>query len=167
MIIHLFRHGIAIDRAAPECPEDPQRFLTKRGVKRTRAAARGLAHLGIGAEMVLSSPFLRARETATFAMEELGIDAPLRITESLLWDADPELLRQELTLLDDKESVLCAGHAPHLDLFISYILGTPMPGTELKKAGFAVLHSDLAEPGDGTLLALYPPRTLRTLSKGS
>ena len=65
----LVRHGIAWDRMAKDCPPDPERPLTLRGMVRTRAAMRGLA-LQVGPELVLaSSPYLRAMQSAEIAAE--------------------------------------------------------------------------------------------------
>jgi phosphohistidine phosphatase len=167
MLIHIFRHGIAIDRADPECPEEAERFLTDKGVRRTKLAARGLARLGVSAELMLTSPFVRAKQTAEIAQKALKLkDVELRETESLHWDADPALLRDELAALGGVDEVLCTGHAPHLDLFVASMVGTPMPVTELKKAGFVTLATEFTDPGDAIIHALYPPRALRELGDG-
>ena len=163
MLIYLFRHGIAIDRMAPNCPADPDRFLTEKGIRRTETAVQGMAKLGVVVDLVLSSPFVRARQTADIAVRVLGLPCKVHETDNLQWDANPDGLRQELAGLHDAEAVLCAGHAPHLDVFIGHMLGTP-PVTELKKAGLAVLDSSFTEPGDAHLLAIYPPRALRQLA---
>ncbi|MBT8495655.1 MAG: histidine phosphatase family protein [Deltaproteobacteria bacterium] len=164
MLIHLFRHGIAIDRADPKCPEEAERFLTDKGVRRTKLAARGLARLGVRADLILTSPFVRARQSAELAKKALKLKkTKIRDTKALLWDSDPAALRKKLAALETVEEVLCAGHAPHLDLFIAHMVGTPMPVTELKKAGFATLYTDFTDPGDAVILQLYPPRALREL----
>ena len=167
MEILLFRHGIAIDRADPACPPDAERALTNKGRKRTKAAARGIKILGYSVDQVISSPFVRARQTADIAAAALGVKGDVRVTDALLWDAEPARLRTELSELAARakgpECVLCAGHAPHLDVFLAHMLGVP-PITELKKAGLAILESGFTEPGDASLVAVYPPRALRALA---
>lgn len=164
MLIHLFRHGIAIDRADPDCPPDAERFLTDTGIRRTRMAARGLARLGVTAQLVLTSPFVRARQTAELAVNALQLhDVERRETDALLWGAHPEILRQQLASLVGVDEVLCTGHAPHLDRFVAHMVGAPMPVTALKKAGFAALQADVLTPGGAVLVAAYPPRALRKL----
>jgi phosphohistidine phosphatase len=168
MLIYLLRHGIAIDRTDPESPPEAQRFLTEKGLERTRLATQGLATLGTKPDKVLTSPFVRARQTAEIALESLALDSSLLVeTDALLWDAEPSLLASELASLTDVAQVLCAGHAPHLDRFIAHLIGSPLPFTELKKSAVAVLETDFEEPGDAHLLALYPPRTLRALAKAA
>lgn len=164
MEIYLFRHGIAIDRADPKCPAEEERYLTKKGVSRTREAARGLAWLGLEPELVLSSPLRRARETADIAVGELELGVEPIETAALLGDAAPSRLLEELAERRPA-SVLCAGHAPHLDELIAHLVGCDLPFTELKKAGLAVLHADKVAPGKAMLLAIYAPKALRRLGR--
>ena len=64
MRLYLMRHGIAIDREDPDCPEETQRYLTAKGTQRTRSAAHGLADLGVKPAGLLTSPYIRAVQTA-------------------------------------------------------------------------------------------------------
>jgi phosphohistidine phosphatase len=166
--LYLLRHGIAIDRDDPACPPDPERMLTERGVRRTRAAARGLAALGVRADLVVTSPYRRAVETAAIAAEELGVgeDRVVR-SDLLLFGADPDELLDWLAKREEK-AVLAVGHAPHLDLLLAAAVG---PGdrelTRIKKAGCAAVR--LGEPAGrpGHLEWLLPPRVLRRLGSGA
>ncbi len=162
MYVYLFRHGIAVDRSDASCPPDPERPLTDEGVKRTRAAARGLAALDLAPTAVLSSPYVRARQTADLAVMELGLPGDsVREIPALTPDGDPD---EVLTALADVgDDVLCAGHAPNLDRVIARAAGAPRVFTALKKAGLAVLALAGARPGRGEIVAVYPPRVLRTL----
>ena len=72
MLLYLMRHGVAQDRANPDSPPDPDRQLTRKGVERTRAAARGLRVIGVDPGAILSSPHLRALATAQLVAAELG-----------------------------------------------------------------------------------------------
>jgi len=45
MLLYLVRHGIAIDRDDPKCPDEAERYLTEEGIKKTREVARGVASL--------------------------------------------------------------------------------------------------------------------------
>jgi phosphohistidine phosphatase len=162
LLIHLLRHGIAINRSQTDCPPEPERYLTDKGKRRVREAARGIVWLGVKPELVLTSPWLRAEQTAELVTEELGAPAPER-TEALLWDAAPARLLK-LLVARKPESVLCVGHAPHLDVFIAYLVGSELPLTELRKSGLAVLHVDRLAPGRGMLLGVYAPRVLRQLA---
>ena len=164
MWVHIFRHGIAIDPTDPACPTDPQRFLTDKGKARTRAGARGLKAIGIAPDLIVTSPYVRARQTAEILREELAPETPLEESDALTPMADPtrivELLRERA-----EQNVMCVGHAPHLDLLVAYLAGTDEPVTSLKKAGCASLEVRTGRPGAGTglVVGVYPASVLRKL----
>ncbi|MCL4524245.1 MAG: phosphohistidine phosphatase SixA [Acidobacteria bacterium] len=165
MLLYLMRHGIAIDREDPECPPDPERYLTKKGREKTREVAMGLRALGVRPEAMLSSPYVRAVQTAEIAAEVLGFSRDkIRQTESLLFERKPNELFRELARVRAKE-VMCFGHAPHLDEVIALALGSRGNVTALKKAGVACLELKAVSPPRGILLWLCAPRTLRALGE--
>ena len=164
MIIYLFRHGLAIDRDDPECPPDPKRFLTRKGVEKTRAAAMGLRALGLAPEIILSSPYVRAMQTGELVAEALEFPrARIVQTDALLPPAGPAQLFKVLAKTK-VAAVLCVGHAPNLDEIIGYALGANGSFTALKKAGAACLEMESLSPGKGTLLWLHTPKSLRLLA---
>ena len=56
-----FRHGIAVDREDPSVTSDTDRPLTEEGTRKTRAAAEGLKRMDLDFDLILTSPWLRAR----------------------------------------------------------------------------------------------------------
>jgi len=162
MLLCLVRHGIAVDRNDPSCPPDAERPLTDKGAARTREAMKGLAALGFHPDMVCSSPYLRARQTAEIASRALALSPKkIRLTEALLPDAPPAALLAELASLKP-DAVLCAGHAPHLDLVVGQVLTGRAAGvTSLRKAGAALLELRSTRRGD--LVWLLEPSMLRAL----
>jgi len=165
MLVYLIRHGIAVDRADPNCPPDTERPLTPKGVKRSRAAALGLRALKVKPNAVLTSPWLRALQTAEIFCETLGYPAKKIIrTDSLKGTSAPSELLRELQTMKAKV-LLCFGHEPHLHLVIGHVLHSNAKITELKKAGLALLELDRAMPAQGRLVALYPASALRLLGK--
>jgi len=64
MQLYIVRHGIAIDREDPKCPPDPERFLTPEGVDKAKQVAKGIAEIGAVPDLMLSSPYFRAFQTA-------------------------------------------------------------------------------------------------------
>src|ERR1700680_3697749 len=76
MNVYLVRHAIAGVRDAGQWPDDSLRPLTKKGERRFRNAARGLAGFVPAPKAVLSSPYVRAWQTATILQEEAGWPAP-------------------------------------------------------------------------------------------
>jgi phosphohistidine phosphatase len=163
MLLCLMRHGIAIDHADPACPPDPERPLTQKGMERTRAAARGLRTLGIQPNLVLSSPYLRAMQTAEIACIVLEISVNnIRQTEALLPGASPRMLFEELSKSKADEAI-CFGHAPNLDEVIASAVHASKGFTELRKAGAAYLEMDPLQPVDGRMIWLMTSRALRIL----
>lgn len=162
MRLYLMRHGIAIDRGDPDCPSEPERYLTPKGIQRTRAAARGLRALRVKPATLLTSPFVRAVQTGEVVCEVLGLDSKqLQTTEALRPEAKPARLAEELTRL--KGEVICFGHAPQIDEFIAHALKATAPFTALKKSGVACLDIDSLAPLRATLFWVLTSRILRRL----
>lgn len=165
MKLHLFRHGIAIDRDDPACPSEHDRFLTPKGIAKTEAAAQGLRVLGLKPNLILTSPLLRAVQTAEIACEALGYPVKkLRQIEALKSDAKPTDLFEELSCLKTDE-VICVGHAPNLDQVIALAVGSHSVVTSLKKAGLGSLDLESFSPPRGTIVGIYSARALRSLSE--
>ena len=162
MRLYLMRHGIAIDREDPDCPPDPDRYLTPKGIQRTRAAARGLRALRVKPAALLTSPYVRAVQTGEIVCEGLGLDPKqLRTTDTLKPEAKPARLAEELGRLGGE--VICFGHAPHMDEFIAHALKATAPFTALKKSGVACLDIDALSPLRATLFWVLTSRILRRL----
>ncbi len=165
MRLILIRHGIAVDREDAGCPPDPDRYLTKEGTARTREAMLGLQSLDVKPEVILSSPYVRAVQTAKLAAEAFQIpERKVRRTEALLPGADPSDLLGELGKIS-VACVACCGHAPNLDEVLAHAVGARGAFTALKKAGAACVEVDPDQPGTGTLHWLYLPATLRKIRK--
>ena len=140
MILYLVRHGIAVDRADPKSPPEPERPLTAKGVQKTRSSALGMKELGVKPDMLITSPYVRAAQTAEIFAEALGFPTPkIRLSNALKPAANPADIIKEISNLKAKE-LICFGHAPHLDQLISHLVGARGVFTELKKAGAASLE---------------------------
>ena len=165
MRLYLVRHGIAVDRDDPDCPPDTERPLTPKGVKKSRDAAMGLHALGVKPDAVLTSPWLRAVQTAEIFCEVFGFSSNKIIrTDSLKGTSTPTELLRELAKMKSKE-VMCFGHEPHLHLVVGQVLHTGARITELKKAGAACLDLERISPPQGQLIALYPAKALRLMGE--
>src|SRR5258705_11314975 len=106
MQLYIVRHGIAIDREDPKCPPDPERYLTEEGVEKTRQVAKGVAALGANADLLLSSPYVRAMQTAEiFAKEFHYYKKKIRRTDLLLPGAEASLLVSELVREKQRSSI--------------------------------------------------------------
>jgi phosphohistidine phosphatase len=165
MRIYLMRHGVAVDREDPECPPDPERYLTPDGVERTRAAAEGLLELKVKPDALLTSPYVRAVQTGEIVCETLDLDPKnLHATDALKSEAKPERLADELSKIKAGE-IICFGHAPQLDEFIAYALRAHTPFTSLRKAGVACLDMESFSAPRAVLVWLLTAKALRKLGK--
>lgn len=162
MRVLLLRHGVAVDRDGSDGPADADRPLTKQGVRRTRDAACGLAAIVKAPERILSSPYLRALETAHIAADTFGTRRrEIAESKALLPDAPPGRLVAELSHLDARR-VLCVGHAPQLDRALAALVGAGRLGsiTALEKAGAACIDVESWKPLRGRLLWIVTAKIL-------
>jgi phosphohistidine phosphatase len=166
MDLYIVRHGIAIDREDPKCPTDPERYLTEEGVDKTRQVAKTIAALGIGADLMISSPYVRAMQTAEIFAHALKYSKQkIRRSDLLLPGAESSALFRELAKDKQSSSVFLFGHAPHLDELIAAALGSKHRITALKKAGVAALQLKRISPPSAEFLWLATPRLLRRAAK--
>jgi phosphohistidine phosphatase len=162
MDLYIVRHGIAIDREDPKCPPDPERYLTEEGMDKTRQVAKGIAALGITADLMISSPYTRALQTAEIFANALKYSKQkIRRTDLLLPGAECSALFRELAKDKQSASIFVFGHAPHLDELIAAAFAGKRHITALKKAGVAALQLKRISPPSAKFLWLTTPRLLR------
>jgi len=163
MILYLVRHGIAIDRSDPKSPPEAERPLTAKGVQKTRSSALGVRALGVKPDVLITSPYTRAAQTAEIFAEAMGFSIEkIRVSDALKPAANPAEIVKEISQLRAKE-VMCFGHAPHLDGTIAQLAGAKGVFTELKKAGVACFERP-APNGRWTMLWMLTPKALRELA---
>jgi phosphohistidine phosphatase len=156
MEIWLLRHAVAEDRSVSG--RDPDRTLTEDGHRRARDVARGLAALEPGIELVLCSPYARARQTAEPVARALKLTAKLRETRALEPERDPDDVLVEIREAG-VESVLLVGHEPHMGALLGRLVaGRPGLVIPMKKAALARLSWEGS--GQATLRALLPARVM-------
>jgi phosphohistidine phosphatase len=166
MQLYIVRHGIAVDREDPKCPPDPERYLTEEGVEKTKQVAKGVAALAASADLLLSSPYVRATQTAEIFAAALDYTKQkIRRTDLLLPGADPSHLFRELAKDKQSSSVFLFGHAPQLDDIIATAVGSKRHITSLKKAGVALIELKRISPPIGMVVWLATPKLLRRSGK--
>ena len=162
MDLFILRHAIAEDRS-PTLPES-QRRLTADGARKMRRAARGIKALDLKFDVILSSPYLRAQETAEIVAKALGCEKALKLTPTLAADGNPKELIEEIKRKHHKEKrILLVGHEPYLSNLISLLLsGQTNLSITLKKAGLCYLSIGTLHYGRcATLEWLLTPGQLR------
>jgi len=129
-VIYLLRHGAAEDGAEKD---DADRELTDKGRHQSDAAGRALRVLAPGLEACLSSPKVRARDTARIACEHLGLEV----------EETPELRGGPVDLLAlaaGRGDVLLVGHEPDFSNAIAAVTGAQV---KLRKGGLAAIEGRL------------------------
>jgi len=166
MQLYIVRHGIAVDREDPKCPADPERFLTDEGTEKTQEVAKGVSEVAAVPDLMLTSPYLRAVQTAeVFAAALEYPKKKIRKSDLLLPGAEPLQLFRELGKDKDLSTVFVFGHAPHLDDLIATAIGTKHHISSLKKAGVALVELKRLVPPSGELVWLATPKLLRKAGK--
>ncbi|GIU80724.1 MAG: phosphohistidine phosphatase SixA [Bryobacteraceae bacterium] len=157
MEILLLRHGIAAD-ARPGQP-DADRALTGEGKQKLRALLRRLRKAGVRPALILSSPYLRARQTAEIAREILAPDAIIVPARALTPGASPQEAWDEIRLYSNQPSVLCASHEPLCSQLAAFLLGAPELHVDFKKGALMRIDVESLPPRPrGTLRWLVSPR---------
>jgi len=157
MEIYLFRHGIAED-AKPGRP-DSSRALTDEGKKKTAEVVKAARHAGVAPSLIISSPYVRAVETAEIAAEGFGYKGEILRTETLVPHGLPENVWKELRDYRDEDAVLLAGHEPLMGHLAAYLLASPVLRIDVKKS--ALIRIDVGALGHtphGTLRWLITPK---------
>ncbi|MBI4891414.1 MAG: histidine phosphatase family protein [Acidobacteria bacterium] len=139
MQIYLLRHGIAED--APLGKRDAERALTLDGKKKLRGVLRRAKEAGVSPHIILSSPYLRALETAEIARSVLAPHAQIVRCQALVPSARPEEAWAEIRLHRDETQVMCSSHEPLCSFLASYLLRSPSLEIDFKKG--ALLRVDV------------------------
>jgi phosphohistidine phosphatase len=143
MNLYIIRHAIAVDRGTPEYEDDSQRPLTDKGKKKMRQIAKGLQTLGVDFDLILSSPYVRAKETAEILAEVLKTKTAVAFSENLIPMGDPDLLIAEMNEKYNVNSIALVGHEPHLSTLISLLVSDSASlDMTLKKGGVCRLSAD-------------------------
>ena len=166
MRLYLVRHAIAAEQDSKRWPDDRQRPLTAPGRRRFKRTAKGLVALMESAgkvERLISSPLLRARETAGI-LHRAGLPQP--VEESVL--APGRTAARVLAVLraHDSQAIVLVGHEPDLGRLLAVCIAGPDAKLSLRfrKGGAACLSfAGAPRVGEATLEWLLPPKALRAL----
>jgi phosphohistidine phosphatase len=166
VILYVLRHGIA-ETDAPG-GDDRLRRLTPRGREKMRAAAEGMAALGLDLDVLLTSPLVRAAETAAIVADVLpGCPTPREFLGLAPSVGAAEVVRG-LRPFARQEAVAIVGHEPGLSQVASLLLAGSPGGVALvlKKGGLIAIEIvEEPAPRSGTLRWMLTPRHLRRLGR--
>jgi len=150
----LLRHGDAEPHGSRH---DTDRPLTDKGRRQSDVAARALEHLGCHFDVILTSPRVRARDTARSVGDRLGLE-PL-IHQPLNAGFDAEQAVTVLGGLPDDARLLLVGHNPDFEQIIHDLTGARV---DFKKGGVAAIRVD--GTGFGELVMLLRPREIERIA---
>lgn len=157
------RHGKAEARGA-EWPVDELRPLAPTGRQRAREGAVGLRRLGVRPPRTLSSPLVRARQTAEILHEGLKLERSIEFADSLAgWRLSSIIADASMA---DVESVLLVGHEPTLSELIALLIGGREASIRLRPGSIASLNAPELHPGPCAELEwLLTPKQLAAIGR--
>ncbi len=162
MHLYLLRHGEAGKRSDLQ---DHERPLTDHGSAQARSAGSVLLKVRAGIETVISSPLIRARQTAEIVCMSLGITG-FEVSETLAPGADRRRLYAFLSS-SSAATVLLVGHEPQMSETVSELI-SGRPQCEVAMGTCTLARVDVEHPvgpGRGTLRFLLPQDLIEELSR--
>lgn len=153
MRLYFLRHGIA-DWPDWDPARDHERPLTKDGVKKMKQQAKRLADLDVKIDVVLSSPYARAFQTADIVAGKLGLEVK---TESRLAPGfNSDKLKEIVASFGEDETLLLVGHEPTFSMVIAELIG----GGRVQMKKGALARVDVNRDLQGELVWLLQPKLL-------
>jgi phosphohistidine phosphatase len=162
--LYFVRHGLAEERG-DAWPDDIKRPLTEEGMSRLRKAVRGLSRIGVSIDVVLTSPLVRARQTADIVAGGLDPRPSIVNVDSLAPAGSYAAVLADLEKHSRKCRLALVGHEPMLGELAARLVGSRHP-IEFKKGGVCRIDvEDLPPAGPGDLRWMLTPKILRALKK--
>ena len=164
--LYVLRHAIAADHGL--YATDAERPLTEEGIARLHQTIAAWPTLGVEVDLIVSSPYVRARQTAEIAGKALGVD--VHIDEALACGARPsEILAAVTQRAQAPGRAMVVGHEPDLGAFVAWLTAGGARGSVcMKKAGLAkVIVSDWREPPYAQLQWLMWPKHMIAIGKAT
>jgi phosphohistidine phosphatase len=164
--LYIMRHGIAVDRGSAGFSDDTKRPLTPEGKKKMKELMAGLVRLGFDVNWIVSSPLVRAAETAEIVVDELGSRIPLDFCDALRPGGSPEALITFLAKHADRKRVLVVGHEPDLSELATRLIGAGRHANlAFKKGGCCLITFQEFPPrSPGQLVWWLTPKLMRKMA---
>lgn len=162
MKCYFLRHGIAVEAEAWS-GRDFDRPLTSDGCSRMEREAKAIADLSLELDSIVTSPLLRAKQTAEIVAKRLDLGGKLDEDQRLENGFNLERLRAILADHAHDKAIMLVGHEPSMSATIGRAIGGA--SIELKKAALAGIEFSDPKATSGMLFSLIPPKVLVTLGK--
>ena len=167
MNVYVLRHGVAMEREEWDSPTDADRPLTPEGEKLLRKTARALEKMDLDFDLILSSPFARAKQTAEIVAKKLKLKKRLKFSDELTPGGSVKKLVQQVNEVKPvPENLLLVGHEPYLSGLISLLIsGDENTAIDFKKGGLCKLEAEKLRAGRcATLAWLLTPKQMKLMA---
>ena len=162
--LYLIRHGIAADRD-DAWPDDDNRPLTAKGTRHLREIASGLTTIDVNFDVVITSPLLRARQTADVIVGGLSPRPPIEVSAALSPGSAHSAVLEELAPRARFKRIALVGHEPGMGVLAARLIGS-RHSLEFKKGAIARIDvATLPLVGVGSLRWFLTPKVLQQLGK--
>ena len=159
MTLYVLRHAIAED-PGPSQPDSARR-LTEPGRVKARRVLSHAARVGVRPQVILTSPYVRASETAEIARDELGFAGRPVQNHSLVPYVGVFDLWEELHDYLASGDLMVVGHNPQLSSLVAWLIGARSDALWLKKSGLVALDVGIAGRLPRAMLSwLLTPRSV-------
>lgn len=167
MVIYLVRHGEAVTLEDAASKNDEDRNLTIEGKEKLYQFSRTFKSIDVQSDLILTSPYKRAYETASIFSEAMDSTTKLEECDLLKPGESVEAFINHLHKRKDFSSVLIVGHEPFLgNLASTLISGKSSLNIRFKKGGICRIEiSELPPKGIGELVYLLTPKIIKSLKK--
>jgi phosphohistidine phosphatase len=160
--LYLVRHGLAAERG-PAFESDGERPLTPEGISRMEQEAAALGELEVGFDVILTSPLVRARQTADALAAQLRPKPPVIEVEALAPGSRATAVARELAAHRKASRIALVGHEPDIGELAARLIGARQP-VPFKKGAICCIEVDTLPPkGPGVLRWFATPRMLRRM----
>jgi phosphohistidine phosphatase len=159
MLLLLCRHADAGVPDPSRWPGDADRPLTDLGRATQRAMSQRVADAGMSPTVIVSSPLLRARQTAQVIAEVCGVTAPIEIAEALAQTPDIDGVSEAVAGVASAPIIALTGHSPGMDELASLLLTGARNNlhTQFSKSAIMAIRTDAVKVGAGELVAFFQP----------
>jgi phosphohistidine phosphatase len=158
MLLYIVRHAFAGQHGDPRYPDDSLRPLTKKGCKRFRRLVKKLSRAGVAPSIVVTSPFVRCRQTADLLCERIAPRPDLIQLDDLKPGSNLESL-VSWSNGQDVEELAWVGHSPDVEHLAGALLGAHDGAIAFAKGGVAAIRfEDAIVAGQGQLQWCVSPK---------
>ncbi len=167
MNLYIVRHAIAVEPGTPGYDDDGQRPLTEEGRRKMKKIVKGLRQLELDLDRILTSPYVRARDTAEILAGGFRLKHEIVLSDNLIPPGNFDRLIDEIIEKHNADNLALVGHEPMLSSFVSFLMtGSPEAAIDLKKGGVCLLSAaDFRRERRAALQWLLTPAIMVELSK--